>query len=51
MLNVFPGGGRKGGTIVNEGLTRWTYEGETGYGIAEYLHQFDDEGRPIVPIE
>ena len=51
LLNVFPGGGRKGGTIVNEGLARWTHEGETGYGIAEYLHQFDDEGNPIVPIE
>jgi len=51
LLNVFPGGGRKGGTIVNEGLARWTHEGETGYGIAEYLHQFDDDGHPIVPIE
>ena len=38
-------------TIVNEGLARWTYEGRTGYGIAEYLHQLDDDGRPLVPIE
>jgi len=38
-------------TVVNEGLTRWTYEGRTGYGISEYLHQLDDEGRPLVPIE
>lgn len=38
-------------TIVNEGLARWTYEGRTGYGIAEYLHQLDDAGRPLVPIE
>jgi hypothetical protein len=38
-------------TIVNEGLARWTYEGRTGYGISEYLHQLDDEGRPLVPIE
>jgi hypothetical protein len=38
-------------TIVNEGLTRWSYEGATGYGIAEYLHQLDSNGRPVVPIE
>jgi hypothetical protein len=52
--------GRAGGTLVNEGLTRWTYEGadegsegrpRVGYGIAEYLHQLDDDGRPIVPVE
>jgi len=38
-------------TVVNEGLARWTYEGQTGYGIAEYLHQLDAESRPVVPIE
>ncbi|HET6954361.1 MAG TPA: hypothetical protein VFI47_28610 [Acidimicrobiales bacterium] len=38
-------------TVVNEGLARWTYEGRTGYGISEYLHQLDDRGRPLVPIE
>ena len=38
-------------TVVNEGLARWTYEGRTGYGISEYLHQLDDEGRALVPIE
>jgi hypothetical protein len=38
-------------TIVNEGLARWTYEGRTGYGISEYLHQLDDDGLPLVPIE
>jgi hypothetical protein len=38
-------------TVVNEGLARWTYEGRTGYGISEYLHQLDDEGRPLVRIE
>ena len=38
-------------TIVNEGLARWSYEGRTGYGIAEYLHQLDAEGRPLVPVE
>ena len=48
--------GRAGGTMVNEGLARWTYEDptgatQTGYGIAEYLHQLDDGGRPVVPVE
>jgi hypothetical protein len=38
-------------TVVNEGLARWTYEGRVGHGICEYLHQLDDEGRPLVPIE
>lgn len=51
LLRVFPGGGRKGATVVNEGLARWEYEGRTGYGIAEYLHQFDADGRPLVAIE
>ena len=37
-------------TVVNEGLARWTYEGRSGYGISEYLHQLDDDGRPLVPI-
>ena len=48
--------GRAGGTMVNEGLARWTYEdpsgaARTGYGICEYLHQLDDGGRPVVPVE
>jgi hypothetical protein len=48
--------GRAGGTMVNEGLARWTYddpdgEARTGYGICEYLHQLDDSGRPVVPVE
>lgn len=51
LLRVFPGGARPGGTIVNEGLARWTYEGVSGYGISEYLHQFDEQGKPQVPIE
>lgn len=51
VMRVFPGGSRPGETVVNEGLARWTYEGQTGYGIAEYLHQFDERGEPLVPIE
>jgi hypothetical protein len=48
--------GRSGGTVVNEGLTQWTCRTESGgtasgYGIAEYLHQVDDHGRPTVPVE
>jgi hypothetical protein len=50
VLRVAPIGARAG-TVVNEGLVRWTHEGETGHGIAEYLHQLDDDGRPVVPIE
>lgn len=38
-------------TIVNEGLARWTYEDRVGYGIAEYLHQLDDDNRPLFPVE
>lgn len=48
--------GHSSGTLVNEGLTRWTYLGDdgttrTGYGIAEYLHQLDGGGRPVVPVD
>ncbi len=48
--------GQAGGTMVNEGLARWTYADptgpeRTGYGICEYLHQLDDAGRPVVPVE
>jgi hypothetical protein len=46
-----PAGIRPDSTIVNEGLARWTYEGRTGYGISEYLHQLDGGARPVVPIE
>lgn len=44
-----PGSDR--GTVLNEGLTRWTLGDRTGYGISEYLHQVDARGRPVVPIE
>ena len=48
--------GRAGGTVVNEGLTKWTYASadgskRTGFGVAEYLHQVNDAGLPVVPIE
>jgi len=47
--------GQAGGTLVNEGLARFTYEDggdtRTGHGICEYLHQLDDAGRPVVPVE
>ena len=48
--------GRLGSTLVNEGLTRWTYlrgpgEAGVGYGISEYLHQLDTTGKPVVVVE
>ncbi len=48
--------GQVTGTLVNEGLTRWTYldgQGEppVGSGISEYLHQLDGDGNPLVPVE
>ena len=46
-----PAGIRPNSTVVNEGLARWTYEGRTGYGISEYLHQLDGDANPVVAIE
>ncbi len=53
VLRVFPVIDEPGpnGRILYEGLASWTYEGRTGYGISEYLHQLDDQGKPVVPIE
>ena len=53
VLRVEPGrsGVRANTTIVNEGLARWTYDGRSGYGISEYLHQLDGNARPVVPID
>ena len=52
LLRVEPGnkGIKPSTTIVNEGLARWTYEGRTGTGISEYLHQLDENAKPVVPI-
>lgn len=52
VIRVEPGnaGIRPSTTIVNEGLARWTYEGRTGTGISEYLHQLDENAKPVVPI-
>ncbi|MDQ1532267.1 MAG: hypothetical protein QOF28_28 [Actinomycetota bacterium] len=38
------------GSLLNEGLARWTYEGRTGWGISEYLHTLDGRGQPTIPI-
>lgn len=53
LLRVAPVAHERGGerTVLNEGLARWTYEGRTGYGISEYLHQLDAGGKPVVPIQ
>ncbi len=40
-----------GGSLLNEGLARWTYDGRTGWGISEYLHTLDADGNPKIPIE
>jgi hypothetical protein len=45
---VHEAGGRR--TVINEGLTRWTCDERQGHGIAEYLHQLDADGRPVVPV-
>jgi hypothetical protein len=45
---VHEAGGRR--TVINEGLTRWTCDERQGHGIAEYLHQLDAAGRPVVPV-
>lgn len=37
--------------LIVEGLTRWHYQGLTGYGICEYAHQTDAARRPVVPID
>jgi hypothetical protein len=47
--HLTPGEGRT--TLVNEGLARFEHDGRVGYGIAEYLHQLDRDGHPLVPIE
>ncbi len=43
--------GAKSTTVVGEGLAKWSCDGLEGYGISEYLHQLDDLGKPIVPVE
>ena len=51
VLNVLPllAKGHEAMTIL-EGLTRWQHEGATGYGICEYAHHLDAQGRPLVAI-
>ena len=51
VLNVLPllAKGHEAMTIL-EGLTRWTHEGRTGFGICEYAHHLDAEGKPLVEI-
>jgi hypothetical protein len=53
VLRVYGAPRRTGerATVVLEGLARWSYEGRSGYGISEYLHQLDEHGKPLVPIE
>jgi len=41
VLSLIPLRNRKGGrtTRISEGMTEWTCEGRTGYGLSEYLDQ------------
>lgn len=43
VLSLIPLRHRKGGatTRIAEGMTEWTLEGRTGYGLSEYLDQLD----------
>jgi hypothetical protein len=50
LLRVAAAPARRG-TVVNEGLARWSLGDRVGYGISEYLHQLDGSGRPVVPVE
>jgi hypothetical protein len=52
MLQVAPLPSSRNGrdTMVCDGFARFTYDGMTGYGVAEYLHQLDAKGQPVVPV-
>jgi hypothetical protein len=43
VLSLIPLRNRRGGgtTRISEGLTEWTCQGRTGYGLSEYLDQID----------
>lgn len=38
-------------TLICEGLARFEFAGATGHGIAEYLHQLDAAGAPVVAVD
>ena len=44
------GEGDRARLLVYEGLTRWELDGDVGYGISEYAHVLDDDGRPLAPV-
>lgn len=43
VLSLIPLRNRRGGhtTRISEGMTEWTLDGRTGYGLSEYLDQID----------
>ena len=43
VLSLIPLRNRREGhtTRICEGMTEWTCEGQTGYGLSEYLDQLD----------
>lgn len=40
-----------GKMVLNEGLARWRLDDLEGYGISEYLHTLDADGKPVIPID
>ncbi len=43
VLSLIPLRNRRGGktTRISEGMTEWTWAGQTGYGLSEYLDPID----------
>jgi hypothetical protein len=48
VMSFIPLRNRREGRVtrIGEGLTEYTWEGKTGYGLSEYLDQIED-GRPV----
>ena len=48
VMSFIPLRNRREGSVtrIGEGLTRYDWEGKTGYGLSEYLDQIED-GRPV----
>jgi hypothetical protein len=44
VIGMIPLRNRRAGTVtrIAEGMTEWTWDGKVGYGLSEYLDQFDE---------
>jgi hypothetical protein len=53
VLSLAPLPCARGGhtTVVCEAIARFTCDGCTGYGVAQYGHRLDASGEPVVPVE